>query len=174
MRLSPAETAKCMAMASHIDGKPVNAPLCAPSPRRRCLRRPPDLVEAAFRVTGLEVVVPLQTRSEANLRSWKGRSRRTKEARQTWTALALKLNLPIPPLPAVVTFTRVGGKLMDDDGIQAAFKGLRDTIARWLTGTPEDKPAPDGPNDPIRWEYADQHPGVQIGVWVSIRSVDEV
>jgi hypothetical protein len=48
--------------------------------------------------------------------------------------------------PYTVTFTRVGKKVMDDDGVVAACKAIRDQVAFELS-------LGDSPSDPITWKY---------------------
>lgn len=72
-------------------------------------------------------------------------------------------------LPAVVTLTRISTRLADTDRAALSLSMVRDETARWLCGIPfevvelvdgERKKrtprAPDGPNDPIVWKYAQQ------------------
>lgn len=47
---------------------------------------------------------------------------------------------------AVVTFTRYGMRLIDDDTLAYIFKTCRDQVADWFD-------VADGPNDPIHWQY---------------------
>lgn len=119
--------------------------------------RAAELVDPALALT---ITLPLQTRSEANLRNWQGRCRRTKEARTVWLATAFRFRLPRPELPVVVKFTRLGGKKLDDDNLRQALKGLRDHIAEWL--------GVDDADDRVRWKYF-QEPRGPIGVRVQIQ-----
>lgn len=54
-----------------------------------------------------------------------------------------------PDLPVVVTITRVSAGTLDDDGLAASCKHVRDAVAEWLG-------CGDGPTDPVKWEYAQQ------------------
>jgi hypothetical protein len=76
--------------------------------------------------------IPLRTVSAANEHEqWRARHRRIKAEREA-IAWLLKSKRP-PPLPVVVTMTRVGPTNgLDDDNLPSAFKGIRDEIARWL------------------------------------------
>lgn len=158
MRLSRDQEEKCLALASHVNGVPVNAPLCGPSPKRLRLRRPPDLVDAAY---CLSVTVPVATRSESNQRKWQSRCRRTKEARNAWTATVLRFRLVPPPLPVVVRLTRLGGRSLDKwDNLPVSLKACLDVVCAWL-GVDDADPR-------IRVEY-DQEAGPKLGVRVELR-----
>jgi hypothetical protein len=80
----------------------------------------------------LTMRIPLKTVSAANEREhWRAKHRRVKAEREA-IAWMLKAKRP-PPLPVVVTMTRVGpSNGLDDDNLASAFKGVRDEIARWL------------------------------------------
>jgi hypothetical protein len=52
-------------------------------------------------------------------------------------------------LPCIVTLTRISPRTMDDDGNVAAFKWVRDEVARWLG-------ADDSPRSGIVWCYKQQ------------------
>lgn len=51
-----------------------------------------------------------------------------------------------PPLPVVVTLTRIGVRDLDTDNLAAAFKSVRDEVAVWLG-------CGDSTRDPITWVY---------------------
>ena len=42
------------------------------------------------------------------------------------------VGVPVPPLPLVVTITRVAPRRLDDDNAVAAAKGVRDSVAAWV------------------------------------------
>ena len=91
----------------------------------------------------LRVVNPLNTRE-----FWAKRAKRTATQRAAVT-LQLKLG-PIrpPPLPLVVTMTRIAPRAFDDDGLPGSFKGVRDAIAACYG-------VDDGPKETrLRWVYA--------------------
>lgn len=60
--------------------------------------------------------------------------------------------------PLTVRITRLGGRGMDDDGVTAAAKWCRDTVALFLG-------VDDGPRGPVRWRYGSE-PGGPMGVRV--------
>lgn len=72
----------------------------------------------------------------------------TERTRTSWAAVRQlgMLWQPRVKLPAIVTFTRVGVRLLDDDNLAAALKGPRDQIAAELAVS-------DAPNGPITWVY---------------------
>ena len=83
----------------------------------------------------LAFFVPVQTRSETNMRGhWSDRYRRSRAQKRTVAGvLAIEgiLKSPLPP-PVVVTLTRVGGRRLDDDNLRGALKYVRDALAEWL------------------------------------------
>jgi len=74
--------------------------------------------------------LPIKTVSEANSRQhWRVRNER-KQAQQKefmvgWRNLKVKVKLPCE-----VTFTRYASRLLDDDNLRSAFKGIRDALAK--------------------------------------------
>lgn len=92
--------------------------------------------------------------SWTNLRGhWRSLQRRKDKEKQV-TAWMLASMAPLPPLPCVVTLTRLGPRELDDDNLPGAFKYVRDTIATAL-GTH------DGPSAPVRWVYAQRRTTVK-------------
>lgn len=93
----------------------------------------------------LKVELPLKTKSALNVRGhWGARAGRSKRERAT-TRLALE-DRPPPPLPVVVTLTRVAPRQLDGDNLQGSLKAIRDEVARWLGSG-------DSPKDEILWRY---------------------
>ena len=89
----------------------------------------------------IDLRLPIRTYSLANMREhWAVRAKRLKIERQTAYICA-----PAFPVPCVITLTREGKKLLDDDNLRGAFKAIRDGIADRL-GVHD--------NDPrVKWEY---------------------
>lgn len=58
--------------------------------------------------------------------------------------------------PVVCRLVRLGGGEMDDDGLRASLKYVRDAVADFLG-------VDDGRRGPVRWDYADE-PGGPAGV----------
>ena len=75
-----------------------------------------------------------------------------------------------PTTPCRVKLVRVSGRMADSDRAALSMAMVRDETARWIMGIPSRVPgtdkdgnpcdrvprAPDGPNDPISWEYDQQ------------------
>lgn len=76
----------------------------------------------------ITLYVPVHTVSEMNVHQhWR---RRHKRAQAQHEAVALKFaGMPLPALPAVVTFMRISGKTLDDDNLRSALKFVRDEVA---------------------------------------------
>lgn len=119
----------------------------------------------------MTTLVPIRTRSEANLREhWATKARRVK-AQRTSTRLCLVADSVehggVPPRGRlVVTLTRVAPRELDDDNLRPALKAVRDETAAWL-GLPDDR-------DPrVAWEYAQRRgkPG-QYAVEITITEAD--
>ena len=97
------------------------------------------------------LLIPMRLPSAANLREHPMvRHRRVKGQRQI--VATFLGGRPKPALPVTVTLTRVAPRMLDDDNLQSAFKGVRDEIARYL-GFADNNPG-------IRWEYAQRRDGV--------------
>lgn len=110
----------------------------------------------------LTIEAPIKTVNPLNIRElWQQRSARVKKERR-FTAIAL-MGKKLPPLPWVVTMTRLSPGTLDDDAVPGAFKGIRDEIAAWIQLKD---------NDPrITWRYA-QAKG-KLGVRIEIGERDE-
>lgn len=64
---------------------------------------------------------------------------RIKRGQRAATKLCMK-DAVFPPLPLVVTITRIGPKRLDDDNLEGACKYVRDEIARMI-GEDDGSPA---------------------------------
>lgn len=111
-------------------------------------------------MTPLVVTIPLRTKNSLNVREhWAKRALRAKHHRATvgFILRAYLRNAGIGP-PCVVTLTRTGPKRMDDDGLSAALKAVRDGVADAL--------GIDDGSDAVEWRYAQTKgkPGVEIRV----------
>ena len=94
------------------------------------------------------IVLPLRVINPLNVREfWAKRAKRTAAHRLAVRVALLGLDLPPPPLPCVVTFTRIAPRPFDDDGLAASMKGCRDSVAAHYG-------VDDGPRGPIQWVYA--------------------
>jgi hypothetical protein len=103
------------------------------------------------------ILVPMRTVPGLNVREhWKARSRRVKNEREA-VAWKLATRAVKPPLPLVVTLTRIGpSNGLDDDNLAGAMKATRDEIAKWL-GVDDRK------SEVVRYRYA-QERGKEWGV----------
>lgn len=94
----------------------------------------------------LTVTAPIKVISPGNGSHghWRAQAEDRKRQRQIvrWT-LAPHAK---PPLPVVVTLTRIGVRDLDTDNLAAAFKSIRDEVAAWLG-------CGDSPRDPVTWVY---------------------
>lgn len=75
---------------------------------------------------------------------WRARHRRVQAER--WAA---RMIIKPHATPCTVRMIRLSSVLCDDDNLQGACKAIRDEIAK-LCGVD------DGPNGPIKWEYAQE------------------
>lgn len=102
----------------------------------------------------------LVPKNELNLREpWQVRAHRAKKERE-WTLLKLQTKGKPPALPVTVELTRHGKQTMDDDGLVASMKHVRDGVADWL--------GVDDGDERITWvvkqRKAPKHPGTMIVV----------
>ena len=106
----------------------------------------------------LEFMIPLRTKTGLNAREhWAVKAKRVKAERDAtgryWLANALQyrvrcdLRLLAKYAPGLlITLTRIGPRLCDDDNLAGGLKAVRDQVAEEL-GTD------DGPNSMLRWKY---------------------
>ena len=81
------------------------------------------------------ITIPgLKTVSEANSHThWRVRQRRAKEQRTTvFVHLSCRAGRVPPPLPVVVTLTRLSARQLDSDNLAGAMKHVRDGVADWF------------------------------------------
>lgn len=95
----------------------------------------------------MRLALPLKTVNRTNAREhWGETAKRTKRERNT-VALLLKPKLSeLGSTRLVVSMTRVGPNELDDDGLRAALKGVRDGIAAALRI--------DDASPLVRWDYS--------------------
>jgi len=113
----------------------------------------------------LGVVLPVETASESNCRSWRARSRRTRAVREAWAAtirVAPEMIGLAPPYR--IHLTRLGGRRLDADNLYGAMKAAKDCVAAWLLGGKSGE-RDDDPQ--LTWAF-DQRPGGERGVLVLI------
>lgn len=116
-----------------------------------------DVVRQGSTPVNLCAVLPIKTVSEANSHQhWRVRQKRAKAHREAMIVLSLG---DLPPLPVVVTLTRLSPRALDSDNLPTATKHIRDGIADRY-GVKD--------NDPrIQWCYAQEKAkefGVRIGI----------
>lgn len=94
----------------------------------------------------IDIILPIKISSPANGSHghWAADAKRRKDQRTIvkWSLLPLRK----PPLPVVVTLTRIGPRDLDTDNLAAGFKSVRDEIAVWLG-------CGDSTRDPVTWVY---------------------
>lgn len=94
------------------------------------------------------VEIPLKTVSLLNMREHFRVNAARKALHRRTTSLAL-MNMKAPPLPCVVTLTRVSpGTLDAHDNLPSAFKHIVDSVASWL--------GVDDADPQVTWRYAQQ------------------
>lgn len=93
----------------------------------------------------VEFEIPVRTRNRTNQRShWAAKAAQAKRERAAAMLAATCVTPHVKPA-LVVTLTRVGPQEMDDDGVRAALKAVRDGIAARLKV--------DDSTPLVRWEY---------------------
>lgn len=114
-----------------------------------------------------EVLLPIRTWSEPNLRGhWGRRARRAHKQREAARLLVRAALAPLPPdsdrRKTVVRLTRIGPRRLDSDNLAAALKHVRDGVADAL--------GLDDGDERLRWLYAQRNgrPG-EYAVLVEIR-----
>jgi hypothetical protein len=104
---------------------------------------------------GFAAVIPLRTVSAANAREhWAKKAARNRKERTVVAAYfaAMPAVFRDTRAPLVVTFTRYGKRLLDDDNLSGSFKAIRDEVAKQLGRD-------DGPRGGVRWEYKQEKAG---------------
>jgi hypothetical protein len=100
---------------------------------------------------GWTLEVPIRIQNGCNLREhWGVRAKRVRYERASvsWAFVSRFSRHAKPPLPAVVTITRLAPRKLDDDNAIAGMKGVRDAVADCL-GVLD--------NDPrVTWRYAQE------------------
>lgn len=109
----------------------------------------------------MTITLPLRLSSPMNGSHghWRTEALKRKKERRA-VAYALCMQKPLPSPPVVVTLTRVGKRLLDDDNLAAAFKSCRDECAAQLG-------CGDSERDPISWRYK-QRQGSEYSIEISI------
>lgn len=88
----------------------------------------------------------IPTVSEPNNRDhWSAKNRRKRKQQSDFLILWRWHRIGKPKPPITVTFTRHGHQPLDDDNLRAAFKGIRDQVAKEV--------GVDDGSDAIEWRY---------------------
>jgi hypothetical protein len=161
VRLDPDTEAKVLAAAEPSKRPPwrevpVPTPAVRPAPATR------------GRTFALEVTLPLRLPNPLNARG-ATRQRIARPKRQREAVLASLAWFQLTPAfmagPWRVGLTRLGGKAMDDDGLQASLKHVRDAVAMWLVGG---APGSRDSDERISWAYDQAPASLPAGVVVRI------
>jgi hypothetical protein len=136
------------------------------------LTRPPGAMVTPAALLRLTLRVPVEVKSELNLRGhWSKRHKRFKEQQGAVAAalydyrfIAAQLHRSIARGCGVsVTLTRLGGRTLDDDNLRGAFKAVRDSVAYWLLV--------DDADPRLTFHYS-QESGTLIGVRATIEAAE--
>jgi hypothetical protein len=98
------------------------------------------------------VMASIRTVSAANAREhWAVKAKRNKTERTAVRAYfgSCPPSLRLTDANLIVSFTRFGKRLLDDDNLAGSFKAIRDEVAACLERD-------DGPKSGIRWVYSQQ------------------
>ena len=93
--------------------------------------------------------LPLRLVNALNRREhWATKAKRSAAHRHAVTMQLKAGRIRPPPLPLVVTMTRVAPRAFDDDALPGSFKAVRDAVAAFYG-------VDDGPKETrLRWRYA--------------------
>jgi hypothetical protein len=161
VRLDPDTEAKVLAAAEPSKRPPwrevpVPTPAVRPAPATR------------GRTFALEVTLPLRLPNPLNARG-AARQRIARPKRQREAVLASLAWFMLTPAfmggPWRVELTRLGGKVLDDDALEASLKAVRDAVAVWLVGG---TPGLRDNDQRITWDYFEAPRGRPAGVKIRI------
>jgi hypothetical protein len=118
-------------------------------------------------MTEITIDVPIRTVSEANNREhWRVKNKRklTQQAAVAayWIHTVAVPAKSIPQRPYLVTLSRIGKRMLDDDNLASSFKGVRDQVAKMLK-------VDDGNRAAVLWKYR-QEIGKSYAVRIHIKS----
>jgi len=95
----------------------------------------------------VKITIPgLRLESEANKRDKWAAVKRAKEQRYSVAIRIASFKRSRPPLPVILTITRIAPRLLDDDNLARACKAVRDEIAKAYSVDDRD--------DAITWRYS--------------------
>lgn len=117
----------------------------------------------------IEVLLPVRTWSEANLRGhWGKRARRAKKQREAAWLLLRAARYALPASGSVaITLTRIAPRALDTDNLASGLKAVRDGVADAL--------GVDDGSSRIEWRYAQERGKIgQYEVRVTIHEPEPV
>ena len=97
----------------------------------------------------IDILLPIKITSPLNGSQGKWWDKKDRVKRERTIVKWGLMPLPKPPLPVVVTLTRIGVRDLDTDNLAGGFKSVRDEVAAWLG-------VGDSTRDPITWVYEQQ------------------
>lgn len=102
--------------------------------------------------------IPIKLPSLANARMHWKKMAALKQKQREATAVMLHVSGPIPALPLIVTITRIGPRVLDDDNLASSCKYVRDQIATAI-GVDDGSPL-------YTWRYKQRagHYGVEVEI----------
>ena len=109
-------------------------------------------IERTESLPSFRVMASIRTVSAANAREhWAVKAKRNKTERTAIRAYfgSCPPSLRLTDSNLIVSFTRFGKRLLDDDNLAGSFKAIRDEVAACLGRD-------DGPKAGIRWVYSQQ------------------
>ena len=139
-------------------------------PKRKA-KKPIVFVEpvVCFHMNILYMKLPIETKSEINLRSWRCRAKRSKTARNVVgnyfpqdAATFFRLKW-ITGHGLRITLTRLGGRKLDRSNLPTALKATEDGVAEMIGANDGDE----------RWQASwHQEPGGPVGVRIEVEVAD--
>jgi hypothetical protein len=121
-----------------------------PTLRRVQMKRALSIARLQGDDGSIGIELPIRIQSEQNLREhWATRARRAKRQRRMVADALLAMGRHrAPPLPVVVTLTRLAPRKLDDDNAVGGHKHVRDQVAAWL--------GVDDADQRVEWRYAQE------------------
>lgn len=109
----------------------------------------------------MTITIPLKLPSLANSRMHWRAMMRVKQGQKEIVGFYLRESGVPPKLPAVITLTRIGKRILDDDNLASAFKAARDSVAAWV--------GVDDGSKLYTWRY-EQRQGKEYAIEIRIES----
>ena len=124
-------------------------------------------IEGTQSLPSFRVMASIRTVSAANAREhWAVKAKRNKTERTAIRAYfdSCPPSLRLTDSNLIVSFTRFGKRLLDDDNLAGSFKAIRDEVAACLERD-------DGPKAGIRWVYS-QETAKEYWIEIEVREDD--